>query len=378
MKKLASLLLIICAFTSVAQETKPFRNDEGLYGLKTEDGNTVVEAKYEVIHYCGVDGWFIFSAKENGARREGIMNAKGEILLPAKYVDIGHFKDGHSIIKEAIKEDKIMYVVKYQYGIMNSNFEIVLKPQYQNIKAVPKANTFIVKKDDKCGMIDISGKVLIDPSYDNLTGTGYSEYDYIIAHKDDKYGLINIAGKVVIAPKYEKGKAEVNDAGWCVMYNGKWGMVDFNDKKLIDFKYDDIRVIKHSYHTENDKIYARVKNGKLYGAVDEKGNEIVPFEYQHIGYYSEDYIVVKKGGKYGYIDGQGNVKIEPQFKDASNFKQALAPAKLKKKWGYINNLGKWAIEPQYDEAESFHNGVARVEVGKEYFFIDPTGKRVRR
>lgn len=46
-------------------------------------------------------------------------------------------------------------------------------------------------------------------------------------------------------------------------------------------------------------------NGK-YGAIDEQGNEIVPYIYDEIWDFSEGFAVAKIGDKWGYIDTKGN------------------------------------------------------------------------
>lgn len=377
MKIIASFIVLICASISIAQEVKPFKNEDNLYGLKTEDGKTIVEAKYDHIHYCNADGWFVFVEKENGARRDGIMNTKGEILLPAKYSDIGHFHDGYAVVKQAIKEDKMVYVVKYNYGIINTDLNEVVKPQYESIKEPTKAGTMVAQKNEKFGLINLKGEVLIDFTFDKLSASGYRNYDYFISKKEDKFGLISIEGKEIVSPRYSDAKTSVRDEGWVVSMDKKWGMVDLEGKTLIDFIYDDIDVLIKADETANAQIFAEVKKGKKSGTIDSKGKEITPFIYDYIGDYSEDYIDVKKDGRYGFIDGTGKVIIEPIYKDVKRFRGALAAVKVKKKWGYITNVGKWAIEPQFDEAMSFSNGEAWVKIGKEDYYIDPTGKKTR-
>ena len=66
------------------------------------------------------------------------------------------------------------------------------------------------------------------------------------------------------------------------------------------------------------------KNG-YYGAIDRRGEAVIPFRYEILGQSSEGRILFREGGKYGYLDAETlEVAVEAQFMNATMFKNGLA------------------------------------------------------
>ncbi len=98
------------------------------------------------------------------------------------------------------------------------------KPTYLDYDAVSlhfteKTGLIHVEKGYKSGFIDKQGNKVIDTIYDSI---GYFyEDDLTIAVKNDKYGVINKKGEVVVPFKYDKIVA-VED-GYKALINDRWG-----------------------------------------------------------------------------------------------------------------------------------------------------------
>lgn len=112
------------------------------------------------------------------------------------------------------------------------------------------------------------------------------------------------------------------------------------------------------------------------GAAEYKVTEVIPFQYDDVGDFSEGLAPVKLNGKWGYIDKTGKVVIPYKYDFAYHFSEGLAPVKLNDKWGYIDKTGKVVIPSKYDYAYHFHEGLARVYMNGKYGFIDKTGKEI--
>jgi hypothetical protein len=149
-------------------------------------------------------------------------------------------------------------------------------PAYLGLHAQTKTKTpepilFDVKVDGKWGFIDNTGKVVIQPQFEEL---GYGWYDGLMSVKQDgKWGFINEKGKIAIEPEYDR-VGSFNE-----------GMCDIQDED----------------ESEMFSFTSRL------GFIDKTGKVIVPFGKYTSGLFSEDGFseglsVVKADSKYGYID----------------------------------------------------------------------------
>ena len=78
-------------------------------------------------------------------------------------------------------------------------------------------------------------------------------------------------------------------------------------------------------------------------------------------------IRIKVDGKWGYSDDRGNIVIPIQFDDACPFSEGLARVTRNQKSGYINPAGNIIIDLKYDEVLGFIGGLAPVKIkGKCY------------
>ena len=102
-----------------------------------------------------------------------------------------------------------------------------------------------VKVGGKWGYIDKSGKVIVEPQYDNAYG---SCQNYAVVKKDSNYLLVNSKGEDI-------SKGRQFSAGY------------INDNSLI----------------------SAFDNRKLFGYVDSSGKVVIPFQFDYAGnFYGED------------------------------------------------------------------------------------------
>lgn len=146
----------------------------------------------------------------------GILLATGATKIQPNYDDI-----------KQIDKDLNLYLVKNnnKYGVINENGNIVIFLEYDNIgidlaqfasnqiknQYVLFDNCIPVQRDKKWGFFDKTGKQIIPVEYDGLgciVGTQNSrtannlliipEYEAIVVEKDKKYGIIDSVGKKLI------------------------------------------------------------------------------------------------------------------------------------------------------------------------------------
>ena len=202
------------------------------------------------------------------------------------------------ILKNNPEEDTIRTSSYYpvytngKWGVIDNNGEMVISATYDEMIVIPnnKKPVFVCTYDVQDSTSEYKTKVLNEKNEEILKG-----YDKIEAI--DNYD--------------SKQNIWFEDNLLRVKKNGKYGLIDFNGKTVLECEYDTINSLKGV--TENIIIE---KDGKV-GLVNAKGQTIIKTEYASIqtlkeGYKSE-YLAQNAEGKYGIISTSGTVILEPKY-----------------------------------------------------------------
>lgn len=194
-----------------------------------------------------------------------VLNEKMEYVIPWKtYPWISSMSIGGLMI---VKQNN-------KYGLLNHHLNLVEPIEFDTISNYPSRYyfheqnfpTFWAKKNDKYYIFDTLGNWLDSVAYDNInvlqanfylvTKDGESwrvdrngakliedftvirdDEDYFIAKKGSKVGLVDLSGEIIVPFQYEDINCE-HLGNIFVKKNGKWGVVNEENKKLIPCKYD--------------------------------------------------------------------------------------------------------------------------------------------
>jgi len=219
---------------------------------------------------------------------------------------------------------------------------------------------FSIKKNDKLGYCDSTGKIMIEPEF--AEAEDFNE-GYALVQKNDLYGYINKAGKTKIDFQFSEAGIFNNHVA-IVQKNKLYYLIDYSNKTLSS-QYDEI-----SDFTEG---FAVVKRDNLYGVINQNGEEIVKPVFENLSDFSEGIAAFLKNGKYGFIDKQGFTVIAPIYNWVSSFKNSLCRVQYNKFYGLINKKGDFVIEPSFDLIDEACKGIYVVVKNNLYGFIDSTG-----
>ena len=115
--------------------------------------NSIVH-EFEYYYYSNGD---VFSFVFNKDGKQGIMDIKGEIILPAIYDEITHVEQSseNDSIYVYIKQNNLLGII----GISKNRQDRIVPFEYHKIKR--EKNNFIVYKDDCCGLYSCKGNILL-------------------------------------------------------------------------------------------------------------------------------------------------------------------------------------------------------------------------
>ena len=186
----------------------------------------------------------------------------------------------------------------------------------------------------KYGIMDYTGKILIQPRYDTEfracgTGRDYSnmgKYHVVIKIDNTDYYVSYSNGNAEIAGVHQSHSFEDDTFPANVKYderdryfegyaaaekNGKWGYVDFEGKKVIPYQYEAVNIVDGGLNALNkyNSDYCRpvtgglvaVKRDGLMGIVNLKNEVIAEFEYSVIMPGKDGIFIAKKDGTWGVI-----------------------------------------------------------------------------
>jgi len=300
-----------------------------------------------------------------------------------------------------------MAVIKQndKYGLINSKGRVVVEPKWDYILGESEG-VYPVELDSLWGYIDRKGNVIIEPKYwdADFFDEGYA----CVGNSSEKYGFIDKKGDTIIDFLYDESFGSFSKGLADVTLNDSCGYIDKSGKIVIPLIYEtcypflsDLAVV---WTFEGDQklinkegetfeyVEEEHKDKKLWslntypgafktengrGRLNVKGDTIIQPNYLSTGNLSDGmHIVQAKNKKWGAYDEKGNLVIEPQFDDLWHFYEGVANFRLKGKYGFANKKGETIINPKFDYASQFNNGLAYVELEGKAGFIDKNGNIV--
>lgn len=302
------------------------------------------------------------------------------------------------ISNEDIKYYKIMSNGKS--GIIDKTGKVIIEPKYNTIKLPnPKEPIFICIYDYNASSGEYKTKVLnekneeILTNYENINTIDIKEivssipYEKTVLQyqKEGKYGIINFEGKSIINPIYEEIKNMPYREGELIAKKqGKYGVVNINGGKLLDFKYDYITGDNYyseetNYELDGYIVGINSENGKMqYGYISNKREQILDVEFDKIyrmNNIKDDeniYLLAEKDGKI-QLYKNNKILLDNNYQ-AINYSEDSKLLILQKdnKYGVTDLNGKQILSVDYEQIRIPGNYIIAVKE-KEQVIYDLTG-----
>ena len=253
-----------------------------------------------------------------------------------------------------------------------------------------------MEKDGKHGIYSDDGKELqpcdIDKAYtqtdynykEELSYTDSPLTAYIYIERNGLTGLISSSKFESIIPCMYEYISPIKSNKAFYKANGKWGIIDTNNKTIQLAIYDNVEINGSSLSEQSmpsmafqSNMYVQ-SNGKL-GMLKASGEDFIPVKYDSLGVYSDNMLVAKVGGKYGFLNEEGKETVPFIYSQANDYSEGLAAVVNESgKYLFIDKLGNIAIKPkEYDRVGKFTNGTCKVYRKEKVWEIDREGKKVK-
>lgn len=233
---------------------------------------------------------------------------------------------------------KILAIVIAIIAIIGIVFFLIIKPAKNDKSYVLEKiaeedyKYFAVLADEKYGVIDTKGQIIIENKYNKIIIPNPTKDVFIVTNEDETTDVLNKDSQNLFTEFKNVQAIEINSSVSNLPYeksvlkyeeNGKYGLLDFSGKKLTDAIYEEIS----SVNFKEGEILAK-RNDK-YGVINNKGTELIAFDYDQIegdkyynngNYLKSGYIVKRttnEGYRYGYISSNWEELIDTEYTSVS-------------------------------------------------------------
>ena len=378
---IAVILMFFIGLANILGENSPFRQrnvatryftvyTNEKYGVIDSRGDIVIEPTYEEIIVIPDATRDLFFCTENvnyetGSYETKAINSRGQEQYE-KYDSVEPIQniDAQNVVTY---EGEILKVRNGElYGIIDYRGNELLPCQYQSIEPlVGTSKSILIKKDDKVGLMDDTGSIIIEPEYAEITAVN-EEYSngYIVKNEEGKVGLIGYTKEKILDVIYDEIDSVCGNNYYIVTTNGTKQVVRKNGEKVFDVNVDAITNI-----SENGII---VENDRKYGILDLEGNEKLAIQYEDLQYAFSEYYIAKKDGKVGIIRANGEEVCEfkyekIQYRKDENFFEATEAGKIES--DLIDSNFQVRVTGIISEINNEY-GYMKIRVGDEYQYYN--------
>ena len=400
----------------------------GKFGVANIKGTILIKPEYDKIdsdNYYNNDeeykqAGYIVGKKNEDGYKYGYINSKGKLKLKIEYNDISR------ILDVPYKDGIYLIVAKNgQYGVIKDSKNII-ENEYQNIEYDNTNDVFIIQKGKNYGVADNTGKNIIPVQNTSVQAKGkyiYVErnniqqvydasgnkvnidfnttvmptqndnYKITINLDDNKnyYGVVDNNNKQIIKPEYLYLEYAFDNYFIACGQDGKLGILDSNEKTVIELKYDLVQKIqgKDMIQTLNkDNNYTEIFSKNMQkicemenATIENQNNYLKVYSTKGFSYYDSEGKVINssklfpnnklyaavENGKWGYVDANGNSKIDYEYELATEVNQyGYAAIKKDGKWGCIDSNGNIIADTKYELNENY----SKADFIGEYIRID--------
>lgn len=362
-------------------------------GLIDKKGNIVVPIKYHDV-YGFKDGMALVTMADRGLyRKHGYVNKNGKEVIPLIYGRANPFSEGLACVALEERGENT------KWGYIDKLGKLIVPLKYTGLDDDFKEGRARISVNGKSGFIDKTGKEVIPPQYDYIS---YSFREGLaIVSMLGKAAIIDTGGRLV-TPFKHNSILDFKNGFATVEFVHKYGMIDKSGREIVAAIYDQVSGFTEGFmpvslygkygfvNTDGKRItslkydyvgtffggFAAVFLKGKGGFIDKTGRQVIPLKYDLVSRFIEEVAWVRLQDKYGYIDKNAKEVIAVKYDTVSDFHNGLAPVRLENKYGYINKKGSGVIPFAYDNAGDFADGVAIVKLKGKWGLINMKGRQI--
>lgn len=299
------------------QAIKLEQNDA--YYRVLDNSNTVLFDKlYDILVYS--DGYIL--AKRDG--KLGLIDDSGSLVYDFKYDAIDKLNDGQTLVSKYQKgqlNDVLMDDQGQRIYPKSEVFEPNLRITAVHYDVNIKKGYFQVDKDNKSGLIDDTGEIIIPIIYDEMESMDQcTSGDFILkVRRDHQIGLINHNNQFVVPLRAKQSISAFSTVGYepliLSIKSASRGIADalywrpnkadVIKETLIDADGEVLLTSDVAIQSLGSNLYQFSKSGNV-GVINDWAEIILGTYYDDIIYESDSPLIAERAGKFGIINTNQN------------------------------------------------------------------------
>lgn len=281
------------------------------WGVIDESGNTVITPAYQEMIIIPDKKTDVFLCTydvnyETGEYSTKALNSKDQEIFTEynKIEAISNYDENNNLWyeKNVLKVEK-----DGKWGIIDIKGKEIVKPEYEEIIAIKGIeNAILLKKDENYGVVDNEGKIIVDVKYKEITSLGEdNKSGYIVKDDTGLYGIVGSFKNEILPCKYEKIEKVYGNDMYVIVQEGKQKIVNSKGEEIITDGFDKVASILKT----KEKGFVYVKDEK-YGIMTSSGEVTIEAQYDNLIETKQDVFIATKEGKQGVIDISNTTKID--------------------------------------------------------------------
>ena len=229
--------------TNLASTAYFLINEDNKWGVIDNNAKIIIEPTYEdaiiipnkkqAVFICTYDANY-----DKGTYKTKVLDSKGKEIFSQydKVLPLENYDENNNLWYE----DNVLLTEKDgKFGLIDLNGNQILEISYEKIYTLKGIkNSLITEKNGKKGLVNNVGNVLVESEYDEIKSLGEDTKSYIVK-LNNKYGIEGI-----LDCKYEEIKPLNNKEVFCVKIDGKYKVINTEEKTVFNEKFDNIETIK--------------------------------------------------------------------------------------------------------------------------------------
>ncbi len=163
---------------------------KGKMGILNKQGREIIPPVYDKLE----NRMFTMGMSVQMNGKWGYYNGQGILIVPPKYDEIE---------PSSLFDGGVIVITNEKKGYHNKDGKLIVPVEYDDVRVWRQDNSIIVQQNGKEGMLNKSGQIVLPIEYDGLN---LYPVGYIKAVKDKKIGFYHYSGKVLVEPIYDDFK----------------------------------------------------------------------------------------------------------------------------------------------------------------------------
>ncbi|MDE5784883.1 MAG: WG repeat-containing protein [Prevotella sp.] len=303
-------------------------------------------------------------------------------------------KNGKEVVQEEYPADAALSLIyegtywvysngKYQlYNIKNPK-KPVIDEEFTTATAFNSGVAVVGNPNQVIRIINTNGKIVATLGKDIRLCRAFNDEGYAeIINTDDKHGLIDTKGNIVITPTYaclytpsDGLIIALKEAG-----DSKALILDMKGNKQGEINRDKYHLLDEQFHEGKIPVRDADDDEAHTVILDKTGNKLFDIKKAKEGYncsvYQGGYMTFYNGDTFGVVDDKGEIIIRPKYKGMLNLGNGYFAARKDEKCGIVNADDETVIDFDYKDVGFTMGDNFVMRDGSSFSLVDRNGKEI--